>query len=134
MNQESGKTEIDSSHTSIQAQADPAESINTKRKTGKVGRPARKESSPSTWSIRGVERDTRAVIEKAAERSGKTIGQYINEEVRAFAQDQLTKSSQPPASPVDIQNQIDHLTKRVEGIAKQMPEQGKKSFWKRLFG
>lgn len=134
MKQGNGKTEIDISHTSIQAQADPAQSSLTEGKTGKAERPARKESSPATWSIRGIERDTRAVIEKAAERSGKTIGQFINEEVRAFAQDQLTKSSQPPASPKDIQNQIDHLTKMVEGIAKRMPEQGKKSFWKPLFG
>ena len=91
-----------------------------------------KGSNPVTWSIRGVERDTRAVIEKAAERTGKTIGQYINEDVRSFAQGQLTQT-QLPAAPVDIQNQIDHLTTIIEGIAKRMPEQGKKSFWKRLF-
>lgn len=134
MNQENGKTEIDISHTPTQTQADNPINSPTESKTNKVGRPARKESSPSTWSIRGVERDTRAVIEKAAERSGKTIGQYINEEVRAFAQDQLTKASQPPASPKDIQDQINHLTQIVEGIANRLPEQGKKGLWKRLFG
>lgn len=91
-----------------------------------------KGSTPVTWSIRGVERDTRAVIEKAAERAGKTIGQYVNEDVRSFAQGQLTQT-QLPAAPIDIQNQIDHLTTIIEGIAKRMPEQGKKSFWKRLF-
>ncbi len=90
------------------------------------------QSGPVTWSIRGVERDTRSVIEKAAERVGKTIGQYINEDVRSFAQSQLTQT-QLPAAPVDIQNQIDHLTKLVEGMANRMPEQGKKSLWKRLF-
>jgi uncharacterized protein (DUF1778 family) len=91
-----------------------------------------KGSNPVTWSIRGVERDTRVVIEKAAERTGKTIGQYINEDVRSFAQNQLTQT-QLPAAPIDIQNQIDHLTTIIEGIARRMPEQGKKSFWKRLF-
>ena len=90
------------------------------------------QSGPVTWSIRAVERDTRSVIEKAAERVGKTIGQYINEDVRSFAQGQLTKT-QLPAAPVDIQNQIDHLTKLVESMANRMPEQGKKSLWKRLF-
>jgi uncharacterized protein (DUF1778 family) len=90
-------------------------------------------SSPVTWSIRGVERDTRRVIEKAAERSGKTIGQYINNDVRIFAQNQITQS-QLPAAPVDIQNQIGHLTKIVEGIAARLPEQSKKSFWRSLFG
>ncbi|ADB42965.1 hypothetical protein [Spirosoma linguale] len=92
-----------------------------------------KSEGPVTWSIRGVERDTRSVIEKAAERVGKTIGQYINEDFRSFAQSQLTQT-QLPAAPVDIQNQIDHLTKMVEGIANRMPEQGKKSFWQRVFG
>lgn len=90
------------------------------------------QSGPVTWSIRGVERDTRSVIEKAAERVGKTIGQYINEDVRSFAQSQLTQT-QLPAAPVDIQNQIDHLTKLIESMANRMPEQGKQSFWKRLF-
>ncbi len=83
-------------------------------------------------SNRGVEADTRRVIEKAAERTGKTIGQYLNEDVRSFAQGQLTQT-QLPAAPVDIQNQIEQLTKIVEGIATRLPEQGKQSFWKRLF-
>jgi len=92
-----------------------------------------KSNGPVTWSIRGVERDTRSIIEKAAERTGKTMGQYINEDVRSLVQSQLTQS-QLPAAPIDIQNQIDHLTKIVEGIAERMPEQGRKSFWQRLFG
>jgi len=103
----------------------------TSDSTNETSTPA-KGSSPVTWSIRGVERDTRAVIEKAAERAGKTIGQYVNEDIRSLVQGQLTQS-QLPAAPVDIQNQIDHLTKMVEGIANRMPEQGKKSFWHRLF-
>jgi len=94
--------------------------------------PVPKSNGPVTWSIRGVERDTRSIIEKAAERAGKTMGQYINEDVRSLAQTQLTQS-QLPAAPIDIQNQIDHLTKIVEGIAEQMPEKGRKSFWQRFF-
>lgn len=102
-------------------------------KIAKIGRPPRKSTAPVPWSVRGVEADTRRVIEKASERSGKTIGQYLNEDVRGFAQAQLTQT-QLPVAPVDIQNQIDHLTKMVEGIASRIPEQGKKSFWHRLFG
>ena len=90
-------------------------------------------SGPVTWSIRGVDRDTRLVIEKAAARAGKTIGQYVNEDVRNLAQSQLTQT-QLPASPKDMQDQIEHLTRIVEGIASRMPEQGKKTFWQRLFG
>lgn len=94
--------------------------------------PSIKGSNPVTWSIRGVERDTRAVIEKAAERAGKTIGQYVNEDIRSMVQGQLTQS-QLPTAPIDIQNQIDHLTKIVEGIADRMPKQGKRGLWQRLF-
>ena len=101
-------------------------------KPAKMGRPPRQSAAPVPWSVRGVEADTRRVIEKAAERVGKTIGQYINEDVRSFAQSQIIQT-QLPAAPVDIQNQIDHLTKMVEGIATRLPEQGKKSFWGRLF-
>lgn len=101
-------------------------------KPSKMGRPPRQSVAPVPWSVRGVEADTRRVIEKAAERTGKTIGQYLNEDVRSFAQSQLTQT-QLPAAPVDIQNQIDHLTRIVEGIATRLPKQGKQSFWKRLF-
>lgn len=97
----------------------------------KVG-PTLKGNGPVTWSIRGVERDTRSIIEKVAERAGKTIGQYINEDVRSFAQSQLTQT-QLPAAPIDIQNQIDYLTKIVEGIATRLPEQSKKTLWQRIF-
>lgn len=117
MEESDGKTETNLSLTPIK----------------KVGRPLREGSVPVTWSIRGVEPDTRRVIEKAAQRTGKTLGQYINEDIRSFAQGQLTQS-QLPAAPVDIQNQIDHLTRIVEGIATRLPEQGKQSFWQRLLG
>lgn len=90
-------------------------------------------TGPVTWSIRGVERDTRTIIERAADRAGKTLGQYINEDVRSLAQGQLIQT-QLPAAPVDIQNQIDYLTKIVEGIATRLPEQSRKSFWQRVFG
>ncbi|WP_373330558.1 hypothetical protein [Salmonirosea aquatica] len=54
-------------------------------KPSRIGRPSRKVKAPTPWSNRGIERDTRSVIEKAAERAGKTIGQYTNEDVRSFA-------------------------------------------------
>ena len=101
------------------------------KEPAKIGRPTRQTSAPPPWSIRGVEADTRRVIEKGAERAGKTIGRYLNEDIRGMVQGQLAKS-QLPAAPVDIQNQIDHLTKLVEGIANRIPEQGKKNFWQRL--
>lgn len=101
--------------------------ISDKKEEGPI-----KSTGPVTWSIRGVERDTRAVIEKAAERAGKTIGQYVNEDIRSLVQGQLSQS-QLPAAPVDIQHQIDQLTRMVEALTQRMPEPGKRTIWQRLF-
>lgn len=122
MGENSGLTELELSQTLDQ---------DTPKTKGKGGR-TRRAPDVGLWAVRGVDLETRAIIEKGASRTGKTIGQYVNEDVRRLVQAQLTQT-QLPAAPVDIQNQIDHLTKIVEGIADRMPEQGKKSFWKRLF-
>jgi hypothetical protein len=111
----------------------------TESKTGKkTGRPPKPASSTAvTWSVRGVERETRAVIEKAAERAGKTLGQYLNDEVRGFAQSQLSQAEatgQAVASPRDLQVQVEQLTQLVEGIAARMNEPARKGFWQRMFG
>ena len=138
MDQNPSKTEIPNSLTENTFSKTTSKDSKTEKelsKTGKkIGRPSDQGTPPVTWSIRGVTPETRLIIEKASERSGKTIGQFVNEDIRAFAQGQLTKASHPPSSPKDIQDQINHLTQIVEGIANRLPEQGRKSFWKRLFG
>jgi hypothetical protein len=111
----------------------------TESKTGKrSGRPPKLASSTAvTWSVRGVERETRAVIEKAAERTGKTLGQYLNDDVRGFAQGQLSQAEatgQAVASPRDLQVQVEQLTQIVEGIAARLAEPERKGFWQRIFG
>ncbi len=123
MAKQDGLTELELSQTLDQ------EVPKTKGKGGRT----RRAPDVGLWAVRGVDLETRAIIEKGANRAGKTMGQYINEDVRSLVQGQLTQP-QLPAAPVDIQNQIDHLTKMVEGIATRLPEQGKKSFWKRLTG
>lgn len=72
------------------------------------------------------------MIEKAAERAAKPLGQYVTEDVRSFAQRQLTQT-QLPMAPVDIQNQIDQVPKMVEALTHRIPEPAKKSFWQYLF-
>jgi hypothetical protein len=94
-------------------------------------------STAVTWSVRGVERETRAVIEKAAERAGKNLGQYLNDDVRGFAQSQISQAEdagQAVASPKDLQVQVEQLTQLVEGIAARMNEPARKGFWQRVFG
>lgn len=104
----------------------------------KGGRPPKPASSTAvTWSVRGVERETRAVIEKAAERAGKTLGQFLNDDVRGFAQGQLSQAEatgQAVASPRDLQMQVEQLTHLVEGIAARMNEPARRSLWQRVFG
>lgn len=114
------------------AETEPENSL-TKPKS-KGGRP-RKAPDVGLWAVRGVDMETRGIVEKAAQRAGKTIGQFVNEDVRAYCQTQIVRSEpQVPASPKDMQNQLDHLTTIVEGIAARIPEQQKQGFWKRLFG
>ncbi len=110
----------------------------TASKTGnKGGRPAKPTSTTAvTWSVRGVERETRAMLEKAAARADKTMGQYFNDEVRAFVQGQLSQAEAPqlPASPRDLQVQVEQLTQMVEGIAARLAEPARKGLWQRVFG
>jgi hypothetical protein len=111
----------------------------TESKTAKKGgRPSKPVSTTAvTWSVRGVERETRALIEKAADRAGKTLGQYFNDEVRGFVQGQLSQAEaagQALVSPRDLQVQVEQLTQMVEGIANRLNEPARKSLWQRVFG
>jgi len=77
--------------------------------------------------------ETRAIVEKTAQRAGKTMGQFVNEDVRSFCQGQLTQS-QLPAGPRDLQVQVEQLTQMVEGIANRLNEPARRSLWQRVFG
>ena len=68
----------------------------------KTGRPTRNTLEPARWTVRGIETDTRLTIEKAAERSGKTLGEFFNTELREAAANVLKKGHQPPARAEDV--------------------------------
>lgn len=51
---------------------------------------------PAKWTIRGIEPETRRVIEKAAKRSGKNLGQFFNSELREAATIILKKAISRP--------------------------------------
>ena len=116
--------------TAETAETEPEQ--NTTKPKAKGGRP-RKAPDTGLWAIRGVDMETRAIVEKTAQRAGKTIGQFVNEDMRSFCQGQLTQS-QLPASPRDLQVQVEQLTRLVEGIAARMSEPARKGFWQRVFG
>jgi hypothetical protein len=114
-----------------------SEGLTVNKTSNKGGRPAKPASTTAvTWSVRGVERETRAMLEKAAARADKTMGQYFNDEVRAFVQGELSQAEAPqlPASPRDLQVQVEQLTQMVEGIAARLAEPARKSLWQRVFG
>ena len=78
-----------------------------------------------------------ALTERPAERVGKTLGKYLNDDVRGFAQGQPTQadaSGQAVASPRDLQIQVEQLTQLVEGIAARMAEPACKGLWQQVFG
>jgi hypothetical protein len=128
---EAGETKPELSTTPAETTAEGAKQNETKPKA-KGGRP-RKAPDTGLWAIRGVDLETRAIVEKTAQRAGKTIGQFVNEDMRSFCQGQLTQS-QVPASPRDLQVQVEQLTQLVEGIAARMAEPARKGFWQRVFG
>ena len=114
MSQQKGETEPELSITSAEGAATepelgitPAETAttepeqNTTKPKAKGGRP-RKAPDTGLWAIRGVDLETRAIVEKTAQRAGKTIGQFVNEDMRSFCQGQLTQSGQPASGLYDL--------------------------------
>lgn len=97
------------------------------------GRP-RKAPDVTPWTVRGVDLETRTAIEKAATRTGKTIGQYMNEDLRQYAQEQLKKGNQPPMKQEDLRTELDDIKGMITQLADRIPIQEKKGFFQRLFG
>ena len=98
---ELSRQQSESTITELPLSSTPADILDESGKKGKGGR-RRHAPDVGVWSIRGIEFETRIAFEKAAERSGKTIGQYLNEDLRQHAQEQLKKGNQPPARPEDL--------------------------------
>lgn len=67
------------------------------------GRPARRTVEPAKWTIRGVEPETRLIIEQGASHSGKTLGQFFNVELQEAAKALIGSSD---ALPVRFEDQL----------------------------
>lgn len=98
----------------------------------KGGRP-RKTPNVVPWTVRGVDLETRTAIEKAASRTGKTIGQYMNEDLRHYAQEQIKKGNQPPMRQEDIRTELDDIKGMITQLAERIPTQEKRGFFQRIF-
>ncbi|RZK45073.1 MAG: hypothetical protein EOO61_01350 [Hymenobacter sp.] len=74
----------------------------------KRGRPARETPEAAKWSLRGVEPETRTALNKAADKLGKTVGEFFNSDLRNYATEILKgQPSSPPAAPQDIEQMIE---------------------------
>ena len=63
--------------------------------------------------------------QKRSSAQGRPLKEF-SEDVPRFAQGPLPQTHRPTV-PVEMQNQVDHLTKRAAGIANRVLEQSKKS-------
>ena len=126
---QSDKTKLELSSVMVETTAAEPE---IEERKAKGGRP-RRAPDVGLWTVRGVDLETRTAIEKAAQRNGKTIGQFVNENLRQYAQDQLKKGSQPPMRQEDIRTELDDIKGMIVKIAERLPVQEKQSFFQRLF-
>jgi hypothetical protein len=98
----------------------------------KAGRPRKSRDVPQ-WTIRGVEPETRTAIEKASTRSSKTMGQYFNEDIRHFVQEQLKKGNNPPMLQEDIRSELDNLNSKFDQLLERLPSNKKQGILSRFF-
>jgi len=103
----------------------------------KGGRPGKAETDPPKWTIRGVDIETRNIIDKAATKHGQTLGQFFNSSIREYCTGQIKKGEQVPASPTDIKDMIaaemmSFKTDILESIIAAGPKQDKKTFAQKL--
>lgn len=101
----------------------------------KGGRPPKLGIEPPKWTIRGVDTETRAIIDKAASKRNQTLGEFFNQDIREYCTGQIKKSQQPPASPTDVKDMIaaelaTFRTDILQAIASKTPD--KKTFAQKL--
>lgn len=103
--------------------AEPIEA-STEPQKGTAGRkPKEDKDSFVVLQIRGVDRESKAVFEKAAKRSGKAAGQFFNTEIREFLQGIVKKSAQPPATEQDLKAMINNRLDEMQEVIKQNQQQ-----------
>jgi hypothetical protein len=111
----------------------------------KGGRPAKEGTEPPKWTIRGVDLETRSIIDKATKKQGLTLGEFFNQDIREYCTGQIKKSQQPPATQNDVKIMVqseltvfktellEALAEREARAATTEPEAERKGFWARLF-
>ena len=88
-------------------------------------------TNASPWPIKGVDRDTRAAIKKAAQKQGITLGEFFNTTLREYAQSIIQSKPMPPAKLEDVTGDVEQLKEQMAAIMQRLDE--KSSLWGRLF-
>ena len=88
-------------------------------------------SKTTSWTIKGVENDTRQKVTKAAKRAGMTIGAYVDRVLLESATADL-KGSQLPARVEDVQDQLKDIQEAIAKLSEKV-EQPKRRSWN-IFG
>jgi hypothetical protein len=110
----------------------------TNREKSRTGGPS------DTWTVRGVEIETRRAAKLAAKREGKFLGDWLNDTIRAAATATL-KGNTLPARQEDVTNVLQRLlddrlqpiTEQLKALSDQRPPASPPpapTLWQRLTG
>lgn len=137
-----GHTPAEISQTETQiSPAETPEPVAPQPVKNKGGRPAKVGTEPPKWTIRNVDLETRAIIEKAASKRSMTLGEFFNQEIREYCTGQIKKSKLPPASPADVKDMVnaelavfktDLLAQLMHMQQQQKPEAERKTLGQKL--
>ena len=87
-------------------------------------RPEPSSTKIPSWQVKGVTFETREAVKTAARKSGKTMGEWVNETLHAAAVAAISGQSNLPAHR--IEDQLDAITAQLDEL--------RRPFWRRLFG
>lgn len=85
------------------------------------------------WPIKGVDRETRTALKKAAKKQGKTLGDFFNTTLREHAQGIIGSKPQVPMKMEEVVTDIDQLKQQMQQIMQRLDERPT-SFWERFAG
>ena len=87
-------------------------------------RPQNSSTKIPSWQVKGVTYETREAVKTAARKSGKTIGEWVNETLHTAAVATISGQSSLPAHR--IEDQLDAITARLDEL--------RRPFWRRILG
>ena len=117
---DAGKTDRDDAITAPHSGETESDDTNTAVGGGKADREKSRTSSADTWTVRGVEIETRRAAKLAAKREGKFLGDWLNDTIRTAAHATL-KGNTLPARQEDVTDVLQRvLDERLKPITDQL--------------